>query len=152
MLSRLSSLLRSLANTLQPFAALLSRLVIGWAFFKTGQGKWAHIDKIVAFFADSHIPMPGANARFIATLEIVGGLCLILGLGTRVFAALLSCTMIVALMTADLKSLESAFTGEIGFMDVAPIPFLLVLVWLVAFGPGWISVDRWLEHRKQAGK
>ncbi len=153
MISRLSSFLRSLAIALQPFAALLTRLVVGWTFVGTGRGKWAHIEKISAFFAEQHIPMPGANARFIATLEIVGGACLMLGLGTRVFAALLSCTMIVAIMTADWDSFKEAFgPGEKGLLDVTPVPFLLFLLWLVAFGAGMISVDRWLENRKHAHK
>ena len=40
----------------------------------------------------------GANATFIATLELVGGICLMLGLGTRIFALLLSGSMTVAQM------------------------------------------------------
>ena len=97
--------------------------------------------------------MPTANAAFISTLELVGGICLMLGLGTRLFAALLSCTMVVAILTADWKDFTAAFSSsDKGLLDVTPVPFLLFLLWLVAFGAGKISVDRWLEHRKQANK
>lgn len=153
MISRLSSLLRSLATALQPFAALLTRIVIGWAFVGTGLGKLKHLEKTAEFFASIHIPMPTANAAFIGTLELVGGLCLVLGLGTRLFAALLSCTMVVAILTADREGFAAAFTEpDKGLMDLAPVQFLLPLLWLVAFGAGMISVDRWLENRKQANK
>lgn len=145
-LTRSIALLRPLANTLQPIAALVSRLVIGWAFFMTGKGKLANFDGTVKYFGEIGIPMPELNAGFIGTLEMVGGLCLMLGLGTRVFAALLSCTMIVALMTADravfLSALGIGEPSDKGLMDVTPIPFLLPLLWLVAYGAGEISVDR----------
>ena len=152
MLSRLISLFNSLAVALQPLAALLTRLVIGWTFVGTGRGKLVHFEKTAQYFASLHIPMPTANAAFIGALELVGGACLMIGLGTRIFAALLSCTMVVAIMTGDRESFAAAFTDpEKGLMDVVPIQFLLPLLWLVAFGAGAISVDRWLANRKAAG-
>jgi putative oxidoreductase len=152
MLPRLMSLLRSLAIALQPVAALLTRLVIGWTFIGTGLGKWKNFDHTVEFFRGIGIPAPSANAAFIATLELVGGICLILGLGTRAFAALLSCTMVVAIMTADWNDFKGAFGGgQKDLLDVTPVPFLMFLLWLVAFGAGAISVDRWLANRKASG-
>jgi putative oxidoreductase len=145
-LPRLVLRLRPLASLLQPIAPLVSRLVIGWAFFETGKGKLGNLDGVTEFFAGLHIPFPAANAAFIATVETVGGLCLILGLGTRVFAALLSCTMVVAILTAHRTELLSVLgvgqPFEEGIMGIAPVPFLIVLLWLVAHGPGRISADR----------
>jgi putative oxidoreductase len=146
-LPRHVSRLRPLANLIQPVAAIVSRLVIGWSFFLTGKGKLANFENTAKFFGEIGIPMPRLNAGFIGTLEMVGGLCLILGLGTRVFAALLSCTMVVALMTADRADLLGVLglgpaTKAEGLMDVTPIPFLLPLLWLVAYGAGKISADR----------
>jgi putative oxidoreductase len=153
MLSRLVSLFNSLAVALQPVAALLTRLVIGWTFIGTGLGKWKNFEHTADFFRGLGIPAPTANAAFIATLELVGGACLILGLGTRIFAALLSCTMIVAILTADWNDFKGAFGGgQKDLLDVTPVPFLLFLLWLIAFGAGAISVDRWLANRKMAGK
>jgi putative oxidoreductase len=152
MLSRLISLFNSLAVTLQPLAALLTRLVIGWTFVGTGSGKWKNFDHTVEFFRSIGIPAPSANAAFIATLELVGGICLILGLGTRIVAALLSCTMVVAILTADWADFKGAFGGgQKDLLDVTPVPFLLFLLWLIAFGAGAISVDRWLANRKASG-
>lgn len=120
-------------------APLLTRLVFGQAFFLTGRGKWMNFENTVNFFTQLGIPFPEANAAFIATLEMVGGLLLMAGLGTRLLAALLSSTMVVALLTADkqmfLEALGSDLTG------ITPVVYLLALVWLVLYGPGTLSLD-----------
>lgn len=124
-------------------APLLTRLVVGWGFHATGHGKLMDPSKVTAFFTDLGIPFPGANALFIGTLEFVGGICLILGLGTRIFAFLLSCTMVVALMTADRATFIQKFPSDL--TDVTAFTYLLFLIWLVLFGPGPVSLDRFLS-------
>ena len=124
-------------------APLLTRVVIGVAFHYTGHGKLKDLDKVTGFFTDLGIPLPHANAIFISTLEFVGGLCLVLGLGTRIFAALLSCSMVVALLTADKATFIQKFPDSV--TDVTPFAFLLFLIWLVLYGPGPISIDRFLS-------
>lgn len=133
-------------NLLQPIAALVSRLVVGEGFILTGLGKWRNLDGPTALFTQIGIPAPRANAVFIATLELVGGACLVLGLGTRVFSLLLSATMVVALMTADRQDFLGAFdpSAAKGFTEVTPLVFLIPLLWLASHGAGAISVDRLL--------
>jgi len=95
-------------------APLLTRLVVGWGFHVTGHGKLSNLTKVTGFFTDLGIPFPGANAVFIASLEFVGGLCLILGLGTRIFAALLQMRNAVSglpFLRALPESLAEPFTG-----------------------------------------
>jgi len=139
----LRACLTKLTTPLQPLVPLATRIVLGQAFMLTGLGKWRNFDRTAAFFGDIGIPVPRANAAFIATLELVGGACLILGFGTRVFSLLLSATMVVALMTADREGFLGAFawSPEKGFTDVTPVVFLLFLLWLAAWGAGPISVD-----------
>lgn len=36
-------------------------------------------------------------------------------------------------------------------MGIAPIPFLIVLLWLIAYGPGRISADRMFFRRLDTG-
>ena len=124
-------------------APLLTRLVLGFGFHATGHGKLQDLAKVTSFFTDLGIPFPGANAAFIASLEFVGGLCLIVGLGTRIFAALLSCTMIVALLTADKPTFIQKFPADV--TDVTSFTFLVLLVWLVLYGPGPVSIDKLLS-------
>jgi len=130
----------NLNRSLQFAAPLLTRLMVGITFFYTGHGKLQNLDRTASFFADLGIPFPGANAVFISSLEFFGGMCLMAGLGTRLFAALLSCSMVVALLTADKESFISKFPADL--TDVAPAMLLLFLIWLVLYGAGSISLDR----------
>jgi putative oxidoreductase len=152
MLSRLLSLLRALAVSIQPLVMLLTRVIVGWIFMLDGWRKLHNLDKVTEYFASLGIPAAGLNALFISTLQLVGGICLIAGLGTRIFAALLSCAMFVALLTGDRADVVGAFgNGEKDLLDIASFTLLLFCLWLVAFGPGAISIDRWLANRKLAG-
>jgi putative oxidoreductase len=129
---------------------LLTRLVVGPAFFFTGRGKLQNAEGVVSFFTDLGIPFPAANAAFVSRLEYYGGLLLVVGLLTRVVALLLSGTMVVALLTADRADFVAALmgSGDKGLTDVVPLVYLLLLVWLVIAGPGAVSLDallkRWL--------
>lgn len=138
-----------IVERLQFSAPLLTRLLVGVTFFYTGRGKLANLDRTIGFFTDLGIPFPAANAIFISGLEFIGGICLILGVGTRVFAALLSSTMVVALMTAEKDTFVSKFPAELTD-DVGPVVLLVLLGWLVLHGPGVASIDRivnrWWRH------
>ena len=151
-LQRLARLGLRIAGALQWVAPLLTRLVIGSAYHFTGDGKLKNLDRTTQFFASLNIPFPHANAIFVSTLEFVGGLCLMLGLGTRIFAALLSFSMIVALATSDGGEWLSKFPADI--TDVTSFTYLLFLIWLVVYGPGPISLDKliskWLKIDKPA--
>jgi len=127
-------------QSLQFAAPLLTRLMVGITFFYTGHGKLQNLDRTTSFFADLGIPFPAANAVFISSLEFFGGICLMAGLGTRLFAALLSSTMVVALLTADKDSFISKFPADL--TDVSPAMLLMFLIWLVLYGPGAVSLDR----------
>src|ERR1051326_5149468 len=139
LLRRVAAIWLKISDSLQFLPPLLTRLVIGVGFYYTGKGKLGDLDKVTGFFNDLGIPMPHANAVFVSGLEFIGGICLALGLGTRVFAALLSCSMIVALLTADKEAFVMKFPSDI--TDVTSFTFLLFLVWLVFNGAGPISID-----------
>ena len=124
--------------------ALLTRLLMGEAFFLTGRGKLANFDNTVQFFASLGIPMPELNAAFVSRLEYYGGIALVLGLATRIVAAGLASTMVVALLTAEKQGFLEAvrLSGEQTPTDIVPVVYLLFLLWLVIIGPGSLSLDR----------
>lgn len=134
------------AAVLSFLAPLLTRLVVGQAFYLTGSGKWAHFDNTVTFFTELGIPFPQANAAFVASLELGGGICLILGLFTRLMATGLASTMVVALLTADKERFLSSLstTSEVSPTDISSFVFLLFFLWLALYGPGLISLDKLL--------
>jgi putative oxidoreductase len=143
--SRLGLVVAAAFSFLPP---LLTRLLMGQAFFLTGRGKLANFDNTVAFFTELGIPMPELNAAFVSRLEFYGGMLLIVGLGTRVVAALLGSTMVVALLTADKESFLDAFfmRGDSGLTDVVPVVYGLFLLWLIVYGPGKLSLDTLLAR------
>ena len=136
---------------------LLTRLVIGQAFFLTGRGKLANFDSTVEFFAGLGIPLPELNAAFVSRLEFYGGALLVVGLATRLVALGLASTMVVVLATADKANFIAALTmsGEQGLTDVTPLVYLLLLGWLATEGAGPASLDaalaRFWRLRGQAG-
>jgi putative oxidoreductase len=138
------------AAAMQFLAPLLTRIALGHAFFLTGRGKLANLEDFVGFMAARGIPFPEANAAFVARLEYYGGIALVVGLLTRLFAAGLASTMLVALAGERQQFMESwGFGGDVGPTDIPSFVFLLLLGWLVLFGPGPVSLDklvsRWLK-------
>jgi len=145
---RVNSLVESASRRFGSIAPLATRIVIGLAFFQAGLGKWRHMPNIVQFFDSLGIPLPAFNAYLVASMELVGGLALILGLFTRFFAAGLTTTMVVALLTADTADFLASWSAssEIAPTDVTAFTFLLFLVWLVAYGAGKLSLDALLRR------
>jgi putative oxidoreductase len=143
-IQRIMSLGLTITGAFAFLAPLLTRIVMGKAFYYTGHGKLQNFDRTVSFFTDLGIPFPALNAGFVSTIEYVGGMCLIVGLGTRLFSFLLSGSMVVALLTADKHSFIDKFPADI--TDVVPFMYLVLLVWLVLYGPGPVSLDRILSR------
>ena len=125
---------------------LFFRVCWGWQFFETGKGKLGHLGDITRYFDGLGIPVPGLNAVFVSTLECVGGLLLLVGLGARPVATLLTISMTVAYVKAD----SDKFDSLEHFTAAAPFWFLLTTVLVVAFGPGRLSLDWLLFGRKRA--
>ena len=152
--NRVALLGLKLAAALAFLAPLVTRVVVGWAFYLTGSGKWVHFDNTVTFFTELGIPFPQANAAFVSTLELVGGVALILGLFTRLFSAGLASTMVVALLTADrARFIESWSTAsDVSPTDISSVVFLLFFLWLALYGPGWLSLDHLLSRWLKIGK
>jgi putative oxidoreductase len=147
------SLLVKWASKLQSPFLLLVRLYWGWQFAQTGWGKLHNLGRVTEFFASLNIPLPAVSATFCSGLEFVGGLLLILGLGSRFIALLLTANMCVAYWTGDRDALMSVFSDPGKFYNADPYTFWFASLLILIFGPGIFSLDyligRYLE--KQAG-
>src|SRR3954467_8365565 len=134
-------------------APLLTRITLGHAFFLTGRGKLKNFDTTVEFFAAQNIPFPALNAAFVSRLEFYGGMLLVLGLLTRLVAAALASTMVVALLTERAQFFASwKPETELGPTDIASWVFLVLLAWLALYGPGLLSLDHFLARWLGTGK
>lgn len=132
------------ASALAFLAPLLTRVSVGYAFFLTGRGKLANLDSFAGYLTDLGVPFATVQAPFLAGLEFVGGACLVIGLLTRLMGLGLLGTMLGALLTAEGKAFIESWspTGDVGPLDIDPWVFLLLLSWLVLYGPGPLSADR----------
>ena len=142
-LVKIARRLRGLATRLSWLPPALTRLMLGVVFMGTGWGKLHSLDKVTEFFAQLHIPAPAFNAALVATTELVCGTLLLVGLLARLAAIPLIATMCVALATAksgDIEGIRDLF-GQQEFN------YLVLLVWLVLYGAGTVSVDHLLARR-----
>lgn len=115
-------------------AALVARVVAGVVFVAFGIGKFTHYDQELASFEEYGLPAPEATVYAIGVLEVVGGLMLLLGIGTRVAALLLAGNMAVAIVVSGIA------LGEWISLTIAPTMLLLCL-FLLYVGPGRRALD-----------
>lgn len=148
LLARVSASVEAISSRTEPNALLLTRLVFGQAFLVTGWGKLGNLAGITKFFEELGIPLASVQAPMVATIEFVGGILLLLGLGTRYVTLLLMSTMLVALATAHRGDFGPAFLLDKSFADVTPLPFLVGLLWLFARGAGPLAADRLLAQSR----
>jgi putative oxidoreductase len=111
----------------------------GWQKFAGGIGGAA------AFFSKIGIPMPGVMAPFVAGLELIGGILLILGLATRWISLLFVCEMLVTTLYVQLPA--KGWNGADLDRMVLAAALLLVLA-----GPGAAAIDSLITADSSAVK
>lgn len=126
-------------SALLTIAQTILRVVLGFLFTAHGWQKYNEftIAGTQSSFAQMGIPAAEIAAPVVATLELVGGIALILGIFARPFAALLALNMIGALVMAHASSGIFVETG--GFEFVLLLATAALTVTLV--GPGKFSLD-----------
>ncbi len=135
----------NIANRLQSPFLLLVRLYWGWQFMQTGWGKLHRLPKVTDFFSSLGIPFPHLNAVFVSNLEVVGGVLLAVGLGSRFISLLLAGDMLVAYLASDREALRSIFSDPGKFYNADPYTFLFAALMILIFGPGLFSLDALLQ-------
>jgi putative oxidoreductase len=145
--TKLYRLLIRAANSLQSPFLLAVRLYWGWLFAVDGWAKLHNLDKVTEFFTTLGLPAPALTATFIAGLELVGGILLALGLGSRLIALLLTGNMLMAYVTADREALFSVLSDPDKFYGASPYTYLFASIIVLVFGPGKFSVDALLAKK-----
>ncbi len=126
--------------------ALPLRVARGVIFAHSGWGKWSRgISGTGRWMESLGVPFPQLNARLVATLELVGGLLLLVGLGTHWVAIPLAANMVVATWAEKFK-IGAPFQGNENAQGYELTILLgLASVALVLLGAGTLSVDALLD-------
>ena len=136
-----------------PAAILLLRLMAGGVFLWEGILKFVYANQGVGRFTKLGFPWPHETAGFVAGLEIVGGLCLLGGLATRLVAIPFLIEMVVAMLSTKIGLY--AGTSPLPRPPSPPVmglwavlhevrsewAQLLTCLFLLLQGPGRLSLD-----------
>jgi putative oxidoreductase len=136
------------------------RLLLGWEYFESGREKLLGAN----WFADiqgqfpypfSIVP-PEISWQMATWFELVGGIALVIGLGTRFFGVSLFILTIVAIAAVHWPAEWTTF-GDLlqgyGITDQGhgnfklPVIFMAMLLPLILSGPGKLSFDALIRRR-----
>jgi putative oxidoreductase len=135
-------LIRRIAATNAPAAALLVRLAVGGIFLSEGLQKFLFPAELgVGRFAKIGLPAPGVLAPFVGVVEIVGGLLVLVGLLTRVAAVPLLIVMLVAITTTKIPILLQKGFWAMAHEARTDFAMLLGCWFLALVGAGAYSLD-----------
>lgn len=126
-------------NKLSYIGLLIIRVALGVTFLVHGIQKFTGgIGNISGWFESIHLP--GIAAYLVAIVELLGGIAMILGLGTRVIGALFSIVMLVAIFKVKLALGFTGTNGSAGYeIDFA---LLSMSAAMALIGSPAYSIDR----------
>jgi putative oxidoreductase len=133
-------------DRLQSLVLLGTRWYVGWQFTKSGWLKYTSWDTTLALFRDEyHVPFlsPEVAAVMGTCGELGFPILLYLGLFSRLGALGTLFVNIMAVVSYRQVLLAEGFEAALGNHILWGYMLLVVLV----FGPGRISLDYWLERR-----
>ncbi|CAN5256571.1 hypothetical protein BH24PSE2_BH24PSE2_08130 [soil metagenome] len=143
----LSALLSSGVDALEPAAILLARFGVGLMFAFSGWHKLRSPERyrqLVETMERASIPCPWMAGPLVAATELAAGSLLVVGLLTIVAAFALLVITVVAIATVAIDKVDAGrlSTWLENFLYLPEVLYALLLVSLIASGPGFFSLDR----------
>ncbi|MBP3953609.1 DoxX family protein [Bacillus suaedae] len=124
----------------QNIGALLLRVVLGVILIGHGVGKFQDGIGNIAGWFDS-IGLPGFLAYIVASIELVGGIAMLLGLATRIVGGLFVLVLLGAIVTVQFSA---GFIGGYAY-DLA---LLAMSAYFLLNGSTSYSIDQYLSKLK----
>lgn len=123
------------------------RIAVGLVFLMHGGQKFFvfGLSGTTDIMAKLGLPLPLVCAAVVITVELLGGLAILLGVVTRVSAALLAFEMVVAILVARLRG---GFFAPYGYEF--ELTLLAACLTIASTGPGRISLEE-LWRRSSLG-
>jgi uncharacterized membrane protein YphA (DoxX/SURF4 family) len=143
-----------------PAATVVLRLMAGGVFFSEGILKFVYTNQGVGRFTKLGIPAPDVMAHFVAGLEIIGGLFLVMGFLTRLISIPFIFEMLVAIATTKISL----------YFGTSPLPLppsppqlgvwavlhetrsdyaqIMTVIFLLIAGPGRLSIDAMVRRKR----
>lgn len=141
--------MKKLLSTNVPSWVILIRFLIALVFVGEGIQKFLFPQVLgVGRFVKIGIPAPEIMAPFVGTVEIVGGLLVLLGLFTRFAAFALTINISVAIITTKIPMLFK--DGIWPMLHESRVDFSMFLgcIFLLIVGGGFSSIDHKLSEKK----
>ncbi len=150
-MTRIIHLYHKAQHTLRPWTPLLLRLIVGYGFMAHGYAKFSRgPDQFISILNTVGIPMPYLMGWATIIVQLVGGLCVLLGACVMLWSIPMATILIVAAATVHLPygfssvKLLSVIEGRAQFGPPGYETDLLYLVCLAALvigGAGPYSID-----------
>jgi putative oxidoreductase len=137
-----------------PASILLIRLAVGLIFLTQGILKYTDPNMGVARFTRIGFPHPNFTAHFVGSFEIVCGICVLLGLWTRLAAVPLLIVITTAIATTKVPELFRANQGCWYMVSDARTDFAMFcsLLFLILTGGGAWSLDARQGQENNSGR
>lgn len=131
-----------MSTTLQNPLSLVGRLLLALLFLPAGIGKITGYAGTVGYIASKGLPLPEVGAAIAIAVEVLGGLALIFGWGTRFAAlALALFTLAASVFFHNFWALPADQQMVQQLMFIKNIAVVGGLLTLAAWGAGAWSVD-----------
>jgi putative oxidoreductase len=139
-----------LANCARSPLLLAIRLYWGWQFAQDGWGKLHHLARVTEYFTSLNLPAPGATALGVSIIELVGGILLAVGIGSRLISLILFVNMTVAFWTAEKEAFLGVLSSPDKFQAADAYNYWFAALLILILGPGLFAVDtligRWMSR------
>ena len=138
---------------LEKYASLIARLAVATIFVHGGWSKLTSLDATAGYIASKGLPAAELGAFFAASLELVGGLAIAVGLGTRWASLALAVFLVPATWFFHNPVGLEAAAAQMQWIHVYKnLAIAGGLLAFTAFGPGPLAVEARPRRPRQPGR